>query len=172
MGGKACVMLNGKKGLIDVNGQIILEISYDQIMDFTDNLWFVENYGYWGLVDQTDLLIPYLFGKICKTSREKETAEVLYEGETITIDRNWTLAKFNSTWRTYRNGLKIGFRKGGLITGEKIYAKYDATTGHFYNGVVFVVLGGRWGMIDEEGDTVLPFVFEEVVHPWPRWQRG
>ncbi|WP_287619273.1 WG repeat-containing protein [Parabacteroides sp.] len=167
MGGKACVMLNGKKGLIDVNGQIILEISYDQIMDFTDNLWFVENYGNWGLVDQTDLLIPYLFDKICNTSREKETAEVVYECETITIDRNWTLAKFNSMWRTYRNGLKIGFRKGGLITGEKIYAKYDATTGHFYNGVVFVKLGGRWGMIDEEGDTVLPFVFEEVVFPWP-----
>lgn len=164
----ACIILNGKKGLIDKNGHVILKPIYDRFMDFTEGLWFVEQNKLWGMADKYNrMVIPCLFSKIITISPEKKTAEVSYEGETITIDRNWTLAKFNSTWRTYRNGLKFGFRKGGLITGERIYAKYDATTGHFYNGVVLVRLGDRWGMIDEEGDTVLPFVFEEVVLPWP-----
>lgn len=168
MNNGASVMLNGKKGLIDKNGKIILKPIYDRFMDFTDGLWFVEQNGLWGMADKNNrMVIPCLFSKIITISREKKTAEVFYKSEMITIDRYWTLDKFNSTWRIYRNGLKIGFKKGELFSGKIIYAKYDEVRGNFFNGVVFVRLGDKWGMIDENGDTVLPFVFEKVEDPYP-----
>lgn len=133
----AVYVQNGKKGLIDQDGKVVIEAVYDEI-------------AYNGK-DKGDIAVRD--GKDCffinqqgyKTKMPEETYEAV-----SALSQSRIVAK--------KDG-KYGYLdKNFNAKTEFIYE--DATP--FYEGVAAVKQGEKWALIDRKGELVTDFLFEEV----------
>ncbi|MFT6922927.1 MAG: hypothetical protein ACJA1C_001934 [Crocinitomicaceae bacterium] len=136
--GRAKVKLNGKYGFIDKQGHIIGEIKYDQACYFYDGMAQViinDKCGYINLEGQE--IIPLIYD--------------YWQGEHYSI--------FKNGFVRVRINEKFGIldRSGNLITD----VKFDDIL-PFYNEHAIVILKDKMGLIDEDGNEIIPPIYNRL----------
>lgn len=141
--GLAMVILYRKAGFIDSSGKFIIVPRYEMASGFSDGLASVMSDGRWGFVDKTGRFV---------------------------IEPKYDLAfGFREGRAIVRTGAK--WSRGGRLSGGKntvigkdgatlIAASFDGVN-VFSEGLAPILIGGLWGLMDEEGNI--------VVAPQFRW---
>ncbi len=168
--GFASVSKDGKWGIVDSYGKLIVPCEYDPIDAFTSNgLIRVSKDWKYGFVDQTGKLVidcQYENAKPYKNS----LAAVRKDGKWGFIDKKGELVinyQFNDTNGFTANGLacvSMGKKWGVINRQGKLVADciYDLVFDFDKRGLTMVVKDGLWGYIDEKGTLVIPCRFNDA----------
>lgn len=118
-------------GLIDRNGNFLIEPTYSNAQFVTSDISFVTKRGKWGVIDKAGNYV------------------VKAEYDQVTILRDSTVR----VWKDGKSGL---IDKTGKYIVE---LKYD-DVGFFQNGMVKVWKGGKCGFVNEKGEEAIPPQFK------------
>ena len=148
-------MENGKIGLMDKAGRVIVNAQYDSILDdcYTAN-------------------DPVRIGKRSYQAYErKTTAPQVYEYMHYGVfcpNKGWVVeprflevqVSSDHSLLTLRNerGYCVQDLSGNIIVD---YGKFSFIDG-FYNGLSRVASGSKWGIINEKGNIVLPIMYDKI----------
>jgi hypothetical protein len=125
---------NGKWGLTDYSGNVIIPLKYDYLHIENDNLFIIELNRKYQFID-------------------------IYERALIKQYDSFFNPHGNGIARVELDG-KYGFIDRNYI--EIIPVIYDDAAKEFSENLICVKLNGKWGYIDKTGKTVLPFQFESA----------
>lgn len=133
--GKLIVEKNGKAGVIDTTGKLLLPCQYDYCDFLSDNLFCVYNeYNntHGGINLQGDTVIPFDYTRISNIGGGK----------------NFILVRQND---------KYGFvNSNGKVIVPCQYEDFN----YCWNGKVSLKKDGKWGVLDTLGNVVLPFIYD------------
>ena len=133
--GYITVVLNGKEGIYDYNGKLIIPFKYERVIGYEDNIMAVRINKKWGFVDKSGkTIIPFEYQSA--TSFEYGVAIVCKNNKFGMIDQKGNIVA------PYQYSLLI--RQSG---NELILAKYN----------------GKEGFIDTKGKTVIPLIYDNVL---------
>jgi len=172
---------NGKWGLVNKAGKLILDHVYDDI-NYHDNsalIGIVRN-GKYGMADTTGkIVIPLAFGDWFEPVCGGELFESEKNGKDVIYDKTGKqiLAQYS---RFQEMVMEDGSRMLAIIQG-KLYGFYDPATGkiitpkytslsyygdpHYLN----IGVGDKFGYIDKAGNTVVPPLYDYVdLHAIPK----
>jgi len=126
------VKLNGKYGFINLNNDVIIPCSYDQVHNFKDGIAAICSNSKWSFVNEKGLFIACDFDDI--------------------LD-------FNNNFAAVKKGVKWGYinTKGEII----IPIKFDKAES-FSDGLAAVAFGDRYGYIDKYNNTIIPFEYSKA----------
>ncbi len=148
--GLACVKVEGKLGFIDKNGKMIIPPLYDKISPDISARYWRDGYAVVTVANKTGLI-----DRTGKTILPLEYDDVNFfpsmvsARQTLGDDTYFEISvKPNGT----------GLLSNGRIVIEPIYDKIAP----FNCGVAAARKNGKWGYIDPEGNTVLPFEYDSV----------
>lgn len=167
--GLAVVKLNQKSGLIDRDGKEVLQFDFDSIK-VTDNNIVVEENGKWYLLDcQTlkkisneydfiglgDQIFPVQknnkVGIISKTGREIISPRYdNYENSFFEVAKDYMWVKQGEEWFCLD------------IQGKNKFATSFEAVSLFEHGIASVQKDGKCGVIDFNGEVVVPFIFDSA----------
>lgn len=160
--------IEGKVGLMNTEGKVFLEPTYDEIKPFVDGFARVKNNDSWGMIDTSGkVTVPVEYSELGDYSSKAiwaakgESYGVLVNG-TFTIvsnaDKIWDFSE-DSNLTYARSNDKIGFinTKGEWI----IVPAYDKARA-FVNGLAPVSNDKKWGYINESGEQVIDFNFYDA----------
>jgi hypothetical protein len=167
---------NGKYGIEDINGTIIIEHKYDDISDLikgqTINYYQIENNGKIGFLKENgDVLIPAKYEKNDSTDEFNDGRVYLKKnGIYYAIDETGTELWNIKAERIYRFNNDIGdlivINRGryyGYIDRngeERIECKYNDAYTFGSEGFALVNFRGNWGAIDTRGSYVIDPQFD------------
>lgn len=81
IGYKAKVLKNGKWGILDKNGELILPVEYDMILPTVSNeIFIVQQNGKWGIVKEGKLICPLIYEYITHHSTEDKIRFAVKDG--------------------------------------------------------------------------------------------
>jgi len=177
--GRAVVMVNGKYGVIDIEGNYITEPKYDAIGDFHGSYANVKLNGKWGYIDsygKVTIQIKYEYASIFSEG----LAAVQISGKYGFIDSLGKVIiepKYEYCY-FFSEGLAgvvikgdLGFiNRNGELVIQAIYNpprwtsygmigwSQNTRNGNpdFPRGVQAISLGGKWGYINEKGKIIFP----------------
>ncbi len=170
------IMLNGKYGIIDYNGEIVIEAEYDKIFAIrnSDDFLAVKK-GEDGEDEQT-----YIHSDTFKTQRaykkynsekyeyywQADTAEAVFvkteDGATSTENSDPSLPE-TVKGVNYQGGKYTATGKYGLFfNGVNITNMVYTGAGVYTNGLAAFESNGKWGYLDSTGKTVVPFDYDAV----------
>ncbi|WP_313386962.1 WG repeat-containing protein [Chishuiella sp.] len=130
----APVSINNKFGLIDLQGNVILPLEYDNLVLTTVNAYSVKKNDKWGFVTKnSQVLIPF--------------------------DYELTSDFIENICAVKRNG-KWGFID--LLNQEVIPFDYDGCT-DFKAGFAGVENNGKWGLINKKNELIIDFKYEYLT---------
>ena len=177
--------LNGKYGLVDSKGNILLQNLYEGIGKFEDNLACISiidtfnNYKLYGYIDSYGKeILPTVFEFIGK--RHDKYSVIMSNGvwELFNVDNhNRTRIPKASYVGPLQNGLfkiniggdyleqgKVEGGSWGYINqnGEVVIEPIYEYAYNFSEGLAAVKQNGKYGFIDKDGNTIVPFEFDEV----------
>ena len=128
------VVLNGKKGIYDYNGKLIVPFKYEDVRGYEDNIMAVKLNGEWGFVDKSGkTIISFKFQEAYGFN--DGLAEVEENGKSGMIDK-----------------------QGNII----IPFKYEALQ-PYSEGLIGAELNGKWGFINRNDQIVIPFTYDWVL---------
>jgi len=153
---------DGKFGLIDINGNVIVPPIYSKIGYFSDGMAWVIKYDKFGYIDHTgELVIPLIFDAYFDNYK--------WFGEDMCEYVSWNSFNFRDGRALVRVDGKAGFiDKTGVLV---IPAIYDALFWHgewgsylprFYNNHVVIRKNGMHGILDRYGNVVMPFEYDRI----------
>ena len=173
------VKRNGKKGVINKKGKVIVPIKYDDVDDFHEGMAKVrqkeeENHGIW-----------YSYGFVNKKGKEVIPADYDYaedfheglaavrygvgngeewgfvnkKGKEVIPVKYGSVSNFNEGLAAVTKDGKDGFvnKKGKVV----IPFRYDDTKG-FSEGLAAVKKDGKWGFVNKKGKVVIPFKYTDA----------
>ncbi|HLF63253.1 MAG TPA: WG repeat-containing protein [Saprospiraceae bacterium] len=162
---------SNKWGFLDTQGTVVIPAKYDQVSGFKEALAPVNFEGRWGFIDQQgNPVIPFSF----------RAAWQFRNGVARVIDFT------GAPCILYRNGRKIcpvdmteayDFSEGLAVFQRGIIYGYMDTTGNavieprfeeawrFENGTARVMIRGKQGLINREGEFVVRPEYEKVYAP-------
>lgn len=124
---------DGKFGIIDENGKIVVDFIYDYIDWCYNNQYQVSKNGKYGLINKEgNVLIP--------------------------IKYDWFFPSKENLYSVSQNG-KFGFVDS--LNRIKIPLKFTFAYS-FSNGLAPVSSNGKWGFINKQGATVIPFKYDDA----------
>ena len=124
------VSIEGKKGFIDNQGEIVIEPKFDHAGHFSDGLAAVQIDGKWGFINTS--------GEIVIEPRFEQEA--------------WPPPYFQDGMCAFKAGDKWGFI---TKTGKQaILPRYDEVSG-FSEGLCAVKVDEKWGYIDQSGKYII-----------------
>lgn len=137
-GKSAAFTQSGKKGLLNVEGKIAVEAVYDEILyngRDTDRVTVKDGEDYY-----------FINGSGYKTAEPEEEYDYIgfYSSDRILAGKNG----------------KFGYLDGSLR--EKIGFEFDAASA-FYNGTAAVKKGDKWALINEKGEPLTEYLYEDVA---------
>lgn len=155
--GNEMQIVGGKWGLIDQNGNVIIEPKLDFIQKYFAGRLIVANGGRWGMITpEMDTLIPFQYREI----------RFLEDSKT----QRWTATHF-----AVRTGDGWGVMDStGTIIIEPGYSEivyFENKNGHFFGARK----GNHWGLLNEEAQVLIPFRYDYVdyIHPdYPEFFRS
>ncbi len=166
---------NGKYGLADSNGRVIVPCVYDNILPFFQDLARVSQNRRYGYINRRgQVVIPIKFGEAYSFSHGLAAVSLQPEGLMGFINQNGQkvidfkyplVGDFSDGLATVWNGSpghpnsRCGFidTKGRLA----ISFQYERANG-FRQGLAAVMQNGKWGFIDTNGNIIVPFVFKRA----------
>ncbi|HEY6143596.1 MAG TPA: WG repeat-containing protein [Flavobacterium sp.] len=180
------VKLNDKYGFIDLKGNDVIAIKYDYVKDFSNGLVVVETDQKYGVIDSTGkLIVPMKYKHITDfdkngISRVKDSSKIGYIDnsgkEVIPAIYDEIKEMPRNKFEVVQNGLH------GVIdrnNKEIISVKYSNSLSLYFNSGNFLpvniggrsngfgdIIGGKWGIIDTIGKTIVPFKYEAIGGIW------
>lgn len=176
---------NGKWGLINETGEVVLPVEYVMIGDFRDGLAEVKresddvNDGKYGLIDKTGrLVLPAEYDAV--DIRPGGYAEVWRNGESSTVDRTGKEPPKGDGIEFYNGVAVVAKWEPGHVTynlidkSGNIVAPLDfledafgCQIEPFSEGLAAICTGlssgsGKWGYIDTTGKLVVPFEYTDA----------
>jgi len=173
---------NGKWGLVNKAGKLLLDYVYDDINYYDDSTAFIgimrnEKYG---LADTTGkVIVPMAFGYWFEPRCGGALFESEKNGKDVIYDKTGKqiLAQYS---QFHEMSMEDGTKMLAIIQG-KLYGFYNPATGkivppkytslsyygdaHYLN----VGIGDKYGYIDKEGNTVIPPIYDYIdMHAIPR----
>lgn len=126
---------NGYTGFVNKSGRVIIEPYFQEGRNSNGNYCPVRMGGHWGFIDLFgNLVVEYGFEDV---------------GKTVTEDY-WAIKK-DDKWGY------LNFENGNAIPCD--FSDY----GYFSCGVAPVCKNKYWGVIDENGNTVVDFIYDEMT---------
>lgn len=126
---------NGRWGLEDNDGNVIIPFEYDEIKFAEKETFNVRKNGKWGIINKAGIII------------------IPFEYEEIKIDKK-------NNFNVKKKGKWGIVNKAGVII---IPCEYDEIKLDMYNKDGFnVKKNGKWGFIDETGVVIIPCEYEEI----------
>ena len=165
----AAVCIDGKFSLINKDGELVCEPTFDAVGEFSDNgMIAVEKDGKWGYVDtKADFKIEPKFGtaygfaptKTAVVSVGGSFGFIGEDGEYVIAPQYDMALSFTADgFATVKTGGKWGYiDKDGNMVIEPVY---DEAYG-FESGLAVVKQYGSYGLIDTEGNVVIKPQFDE-----------
>ena len=177
--GRAVVMVNGKYGIIDIEGNYIIEPKYDAIGDYHGSYANVKLNGKWGYIDsygKVTIQIKYEYASIFSEGLAAVEINGKYGFIDITgkvlIEPKYEYAYFFSEGLAgiiKNEGFGFINRNGELVI-PTIYSRPKWTSygiisrslagvteyPDFPKGVQAISLGGKWGYINDKGKIIYP----------------
>ena len=178
---------NGKSGMLDYNGNVILPCEYTNLGMITEKLIRVEKDGKKGLLDYNgNVILPCEYDGIYNDFRYSYRGIVYFTiGDSSNrkiglIDKDGIVllpAEYDAVIY-FNNGIigiekngKSGYiHKNGKKITELIYDVFEREYGlyvkdyEFIHGIKQVKLNGKYGFIDEKGKTVVPCKYDDVIN--------
>ena len=127
---------DGKTGIIDEKGKLIIPVEYDDISDLKNGLLLAQKENQWGMIDlQNQIIIPFDYDKI---------------------------RYFNNDLALVNKKNKIGYIN---IKNEMVIAfQYDYNLfGDFNNGLALVKKDGKFGFINKKNEIIIPLIYENAL---------
>ena len=154
--GLAQVILHGKVGYVNIEGEVVVPIKYDLIGGFREGLAQVGLKGKYGFVDTTGKeVVPLKYDSAGPFS--EGLAEVSLNGKGGFVDtagKEVVPLKYGSTGPFSEGLAAVGLKsKYGFIdtTGNEVVPLKYSSTGSFREGLAEVSLNGKSGKIDRAG---------------------
>lgn len=167
---------NGKYGIIDYNGKIVIKPKYDSIVAIRNSSDFVAT----GKDSDGETVQTYInYNDFSVESSYKKYNTLRYEYLWNATDNSAVFVQ-NDNGEIYKDDLKaalpesvrgvkdvdgeyVGDGTYGLyINGKNIMGMIYSGAGCFSNGMAAFKSNGVWGYIDSNGKTVLPFGYDAV----------
>ncbi len=138
--GLACVGKNEKYGFIDKDGKIVIDFIFDSPGYFSEGLACMEKDGKYGFIDKN--------------------------GKTIIAFRDNYMRNFEEGLAPIEDDNGYGYiNKEGVIVIPPLFYAYRGGYETFKNGYATVMMNdnnSKWGLIDKNGNVVLPFKYESL----------
>lgn len=170
--GLIAVKLAKKWGYMDKEGDIVIEIKYDEASSFQSGVAYVKKDGISCLINKKEECILSDIDVLCLSDenlhiikKENEILMIDSTGKTVLnlskYGYDYDLDKFEIS-----NGMilfKVNEKYGYISTdgNTEIEAKYDDAK-RFYNGFAAVEIDYKWGLIDKNGDKVLDLKYDLI----------
>lgn len=141
--GLCAMMKNSKFGYIDKNGSNVIPYEYDDAGFFRDGLAIVgkatEDNGKYGVIDKNNhVVIPFIYDSMLYQGKRKTLADPLF---CVEKEKKWGVC---------------------TLFGECLAeCKYDKII-TFYKGYADICQNGRYGVLDSEGNIVIPLEYELI----------
>jgi len=182
--GLAAAKMNGKWGYIDTEGNVVVDFIYTEANDFSCGIGAVSaaqtqiikstgeeielGYSRWALIDASGSLITpfeYLWvsrfvnGIAYATTDATHMLYINTEGQHL-----FSPIVISAQMEEFSDGFALIFNAGRYfydINGKPLLNKRFSGARSFSDGLAAVKIsgGGRWGYIDTQGKTVLPFQY-------------
>lgn len=155
---------NGRWGIEDGNGNIIIPFEYDEIKFAKKGNFNIKKKGKWGIADKTGVvIIP------CEYDEEFVFDESMYVKKSgrwgIIDDKNKVIIPFEYDEILTYYGSSMPARKGnkwGLIYDNKVVIPCEYDEEFRFAETMPVNKGGKWGAIDKNNRIVIPYEYEEI----------
>ncbi len=165
--GMAAVKKKNKFGFINAQGQIIIPPQFDRVSQFSEGLAWVKVNGSCGYVNKMGKFVVEPEFSKCKDFEDGRA--IVYvnarKGGLVDKDGDYVLEpKLNRLLAfTEGKGLVKENRKFHFVreSGE-IYEGYFDTAETFENGIAFVEIDGRWGMINSKGVPLISPKYKSI----------
>lgn len=127
------VKLNNKWGAIDGKGKVIIEIEYDYISSFKEEVAYIKKNKKYGYVNiEGKIIIPINY----------DTASLFYEDYAV-VSKNGKYGLINKS-------------------GEVIVPFIYQNLGRYLDGLVQAKKNGNWGLIDISNNIIVPFEYSYI----------
>ncbi len=159
---------NRKWGFLDVDGQVAIDAEFTKISGFKNGLAAVrgtnDKMGY--INKSGEWVIPAKFLSASDFDKESGLARIKDEVGWGFVDREGNVHRMNDTdiWKDFFSGRSRG-RKADLFgfygadMQWVVQPKYEAVQ-DFSNGYAAFRVDGQWGLIDRNGNEVLPATYD------------
>lgn len=163
--GLAAVKFGDMWGFVDTLGKMVIPATFDHAMPFTENLAAVESEGKWGFINRKgEIVVPPSFQQV--ESFYEDLAAFKVENKWGFIDTSGVPAipAVYDRVSGFQNGVSeviidndiCYIDKEGVFTSESVVFEKENFK------LIKTIRENKWGYIDKEGKTVIPFVFDEV----------
>ncbi len=151
---------NGKYGVIDFNENVMIPFEYDSIMLVSDERYLV-NKG--GKVDE-DFMFYVEGGKFGVVDEKGNVVIPLKYDDLSLADDNLLTAKLGKKYGVIdlQENVKVPFKYAYISSyGVPFSANIGGEKDPEYK---YSVNGGKWGMIDANGNEIIPFIYNESFY--------
>jgi hypothetical protein len=133
--GLAKVKGGGKWGYINLKGEEVIPLRFDEVGDFSYGLAPVKSNSKWGYINaEGQAAVPSSFDAV------------------------------SGGWRDGLSAVLIGKKWGYIdLKGETVIAPEFDQAMEFMNGLAKVEVGGKWGAVDTHGKVVIPLDFDVIL---------
>ncbi|RZS97061.1 WG repeat-containing protein [Cecembia calidifontis] len=161
-------MKSGKFGFIDKSGKWVIPAQFDEVKKFNDGLASYQLNGQWGLVDRSgNIIVPAQFNQISEFRRG--LAIVRTGTKQNILDKNGKLLLEKGYDRISLGADNYFISEDNALLGliapdgkEIIEPKFQELRREELNKIL-VRLGDKYGIMDENGDYLLPIYYKNIV---------
>ncbi|MDX5585998.1 MAG: WG repeat-containing protein [Aureibaculum sp.] len=126
---------NGKAGIINEKGEIVIPIEYDNVLDYKNNMFTAEKANKWGIIDvENNIIIPFEYRRI--RHFEDDLALVTDKG---------------TGYINMKNEIVIEPQNNFNLSGD------------FYNGLALVKKDKKFGYINKNNEIIIPIVYDNAL---------
>ena len=158
IGEERFVVEENEKRLIDINDKLIKSLNYQDVYYFKEGLARVEADGKYGYIDKEgkEVLSPkYVYAKDFRGGLARVKADGKY-GYIDKEGKEVISPKYEGSWYFGKNTerLMVSF-------GNRNVDKYEYE-GEFSDGLIVVIKDGKAGVINQEGEVIIPTIYDYI----------
>ena len=158
IGEERFVVEENEKRLIDINDKLIKSLNYQDVYYFKEGLAREEADGKYGYIDKEgkEVLSPkYVYAKDFRGGLARVKADGKY-GYIDKEGKEVISPKYEGSWYFGKNTerLMVSF-------GNRNVDKYEYE-GEFSDGLIVVIKDGKAGVINQEGEVIIPTIYDYI----------
>lgn len=171
--GYACVKLGHKWGVINTQGELALEYSYDELHHISENIYAAKLNNKYGLIDRDrNIILDFQYDSLWLSDFHNGTFQAELNNKFGIIDKNnniifdfkyerFQLANYDENQKyivAYLDG-----KCGVLDTNENIILPFEYKK-HIVNKNEYFIVSkyGLWGVVDINLDVIIPIRYESL----------
>jgi len=165
--GLAGAVVEGKWGLINMKGGMVIPFQFEEINDFYDGIANVKVNGKWGCINpKGEFIVAPKFDKI--GGFYDNFATIVNDGKWGFVDENGRIIvkpqySDASIFSEKKAAVKVGHKWGYINKyGKIIIAPTYESAGAFSEDLAPVQKNGKWGFIGKEGEIIIPFIYSDA----------